>query len=335
MLKLIYVSIISLISVGCTPLPSDTNNEFLQRLSNTLDKPQPKISNITKLPIPTIHKPESELSLSIIELASINHCQLSQAIAKKNNQLGKVHMPSEELKYNIQFILQVNDCTQDQLKLNDNIIDKLTAAKSEKQRTISQSFAYMLFNEPELLQLTQLTTSEISAQHHSEQQTISLEALTQLISLKQSLSHVELLTPEDVADITLTINKLYKNKYISKLISSVKKQISYNNTTTDWLSQLNIEQTLCPPGKNTHQAQILSNIFSKYYLEKIQPYQAQLTGMLENASPLLYELWRDHPELSNYFNNEQHSSLLQQMKQSAINHVKWWQMFYKTCKIQP
>jgi hypothetical protein len=330
---LVSLSVIYLL--GCSPKPSDTYSEYQLRLSSVIDRKSPTNETLTQLPRPLVDKPLSKISLSIIEFASINHCKLSQIIAKKNSQLGKVQPASEALKYNIDFVQYVQNCVDDPLTDNVETKNKLIAVKKEKLQQFIQSFEYMLFNEPELSQFTYLTASDIAFDRHSEQQTASLEALVALTHLRSQL----LLKPTsemiNTNNITVALQKLYKNKFIPKLITSTKRQIVFNTATTNWLNQINITDELCPVGKNKHKAQILSNVFSKFYLETLQPYQSQLTNMLEKTSPHLFKLWKNHRDLAVLFNPDDNNSLLNQMKTSAVKHVKWWQNFYKTCEIRP
>ncbi|TMO68028.1 hypothetical protein CWC19_11200 [Pseudoalteromonas aurantia] len=335
LLKLTLLSICIVYIAACSPQPSNTYVEYQQRLSSVVEKDAPNNEELQQLPHPNVDKPSSEVSLSIIEFASINHCKLSQLIAKKNNQLGKVWPASEALKYNIEFVQHVQNCLDDPQTHDTAIKNKLIAVKKEKQLQFAQSFEHMLFNEAELSQLTYLTASEIAFDRHLEQQTASLEALTALSNLQAHLLHQATVNKINTDNITIALQKLHKNKFIPKLITSTKQHILLNDTTTRWLNQIKISDELCPVGKNKKKAQILSNVFSKFYLEKLQPYQSQLTNMLEKASPLLFKLWSNHPDLAESFNPEHTNSLLKQMKVSTVTHVKWWQDFYKTCEIRP
>ncbi|KAF7769811.1 hypothetical protein PCIT_a2715 [Pseudoalteromonas citrea] len=335
MLKLVLLSITILCIVGCSKQPTDTYIEYQSRLSSLLETAGPDNTEIEKLFRPYVEKPTSQVSLSIIEFAKINHCKLSQIIAKKNNQLGKVQLPSEALKYNIEFIQQAQKCIDDPLTDANTIEGKLIAVKIEKQQQLVQSFEHMLFKEAELAKLTHLTANEITFDRHREQQTASLEALTQLSNLQRQIQNKAELEQVIASDITLALQKLHKNSFIPKLVTSAQYQIALNNSTTHWLNKIDIENELCPTGKNKQKAKIFSNIFAKFYLKTLQPYQSKLTNMLEQTSPLLVKLWQNHPVLAERFNPEHNLALLNQIKASAILHVKWWQSFYKTCEIRP
>lgn len=86
-------------------------------------------------------------------------------------------------------------------------------------------------------------------------------------------------------------------------------------------------------------ATIVSNVFQKYFLKEIQPYQANLAGYLETLLPLYNQLWFDQAITNKQLNTlialDSQNNLLNQLKGSAKKHVTWWQNFYKTCEISP
>ena len=122
------------------------------------------------------------------------------------------------------------------------------------------------------------------------------------------------------------------------LIQSARQQIAFNNSATSFVKTLNLRD-ICPTGKNKKTAKIVSNVFQKFFLGEIQHYQAQLTGYLEVLQPLYNQLWFKEEITSEPINDltktNSPNNLLNQLKNSAKNHVVWWQTFYKTCEISP
>ena len=91
---------------------------------------------------------------------------------------------------------------------------------------------------------------------------------------------------------------------------------------------------LCPANKNKQKAQTLSNVFKKFYLEQLQPYQSFLVGRLETLQPLYQQIWHD-TEMGKFVDSDSNAAILQSLKRSAKSHVTWWQGFYRTCEISP
>ena len=322
-----------LILSACTEHAVDINEDYKARLKTVLgDTPdKPVLSNIQ---VPDVSQLESQFQISILELGSLDHCKISNLVAKRNNQLGKTQVASERLKYQIQFIKFANDCLNDPLTKDEALKDTLNNATFEKQQNLMREFDYMLFNEAELKGLLQLTSDFLPVDSNQYSSASALEALDNLANIRKQIANQK---PDfiDASSITISLEKLHQNRFIKQLLSSAQVQITYNRQLTTWISDFDYMNTVCKEGKSKKDAQILNTIFNKFYLNKIQGYQADLTGLLEKSSPVLFELWQAYPELAKLVDVKNDNSLLNQLKISSKNHVIWWQKFYKACDIRP
>ena len=292
---------------------------------------KPVLNNIL---VPAVSQLESQFQISILELGSLGHCKLSNLVAKRNNQLGKTQVASERFKYQIQFIKFANECLNDSLTKDEALKDTLKSAVLEKQQSLMSEFNYMLFNEAELKGLLQLTSDFLPANSNKYSSASALEALDNLVNIRKQITNQNI-DSIDTLSITASLEKLHQNRFIRQLLSSAQLQIAYNQQFTVWVSGFDYMNSVCREGKSKKEAQILNTIFNKFYLNKIQGYQADLTGLLEVTSPMLFELWQSHPELSELVDVESKNSLLNQLKQTSKEHVIWWQNYYKACDIRP
>ncbi len=320
--------------IGCTEQPSEANKTYLSRLSNTLQVPEPNTNSLQQLSLvaPTSTF-QPAIKIGITELAGISQCKLNVLISEHNNQLGKTATAASQLKYQIDFIQSAQNCLNT-LDKQSKIYNKIAAAKTQKQAQLTQFFNNTLYNEPELNRTWQLTGQELSTQPAGFSDTV--EALKKLTTIKQQIE-----TQNSIAinssDILLALEPLNRYKFDQQLIQAAREQISLNHTATQFVNTLTLED-ICPKGKNKQQAKIISNIFNKYYLKQIQPYQAQLSGYLETLQPLYVQLWFNQAVSSEEINallDPNAKNLLAQLKSSAKEHVIWWQKFYKTCEISP
>ncbi len=110
-------------------------------------------------------------------------------------------------------------------------------------------------------------------------------------------------------------------------------QTYYNQQLTALLMK-NSKDDICAANKNKQKAQTLSNVFKKFYLEQLQPYQSFLVGRLETLQPLYHQIWHD-TEMDHFVDSESNDAILHRLKQSAKSHVSWWQDFYRACEISP
>jgi hypothetical protein len=325
----------SFLLVGCNKAPSDTNKTYVERLSSTLDVAaiEPNLlKQLSLLPPSPLEK--NNITLSIVELAGISHCKLNVLISEHNNQLGKTASAAGKFKYQVNFIQSAQICLNS-LDKNSPTFSKIQKAKTYKQTHIMHYFNTMLFKERELNQTWQLTSTELNKEPAGFSDT--LHALKQLVAIKEQISSQEFDSINANA-IFSALEQLNKYQFNQALIQSARMQVVLNNSATDFVKTLDLND-LCPVGKNNQKAKIISNVFQKFYLKDIQPYQAQLTGYLEELQPLYKKLWFGQSITSEPINNliKTHSStnLLNLLKSSAKNHVIWWQRFYETCEISP
>lgn len=328
-LKKQLVALFSLVCiVGCSPKPSDINREYQNRLAHVLAI---SIKEYKPAPFPTFEKTTlpSPITISILELGQLDHCKLSQLIASHNNQLGKTAYPSELLKYQLAFVKQLTHCTET-LSDEDNALKQtLLASFAQKQQALPAYFDNMVSAEREFLAQFRLTAAEFSSNDNQDVQQ-AFSALAYFTNLKQQLLTQ---TYEDIDEslITASLQALNNNTAIPAILSSSLRQINFNNSATAALQTLDLT-SLC---NNPEKAQIASNVFQKFFIKQLQPYQAALTSNLESLSPRLYFLLNEQPKLNFLFDSEHPNALLNQLKASAKQHVGWWQKFYQTCKINP
>ncbi|KZN69543.1 hypothetical protein N481_22385 [Pseudoalteromonas luteoviolacea S4047-1] len=324
--KLLLLAL-STILLGCSPKPSDTNQTYTERLGKVFDTDGLQIEKLSVLPHSATDKPLSSYTISVIDLAKLGHCRVSTHIANHNNQLGKLAKPSEQFKYSLNFIQLAQACINND-KTPDDVRQALTMARQEKLAQLYPMLAYVFTHEKELTQFFTLTFSEIQLET-SQGEIRALESLNTLSSLIDSLQEPSLAKGDT---LTTALEKLNNNNYVQSLITSTRTQIKWNQTTTAWLSTLNLDNKVCPAGKNKKRAKVLNNVFQKFYIQDIQAYQSQLAKRLHDIEP-------HFAAFSNKFGQHDYPNvitpLLGELKQSAKEHVFWWQNFYKVCKVNP
>ncbi|WP_409425233.1 MULTISPECIES: DUF3080 family protein [unclassified Pseudoalteromonas] len=319
---------------GCSEQPSEANKTYLSRLSSTLQVPEPNTNSLQQLTlIEPVKALQPAIKIGITELAGISQCKLNVLISEHNNQLGKTATAASQLKYQIDFIQSAQNCLNS-LDKQSKIYNKIAAAKTQKQAQLTQFFNNMLFSEPELNSSWQLTGQELNTQPAGFSDTV--EGLKKLTTIKQLIENQNSMAINS-DDILSALEPLNRYKFNQQLIQAAREQISLNHAATQFVNTLTLED-ICPKGKNKQQAKIVSNIFNKYYLKQIQPYQAQLSGYLETLQPMYLKLWFNQAVSSEEINallDPSANNLLTQLKSSAKEHVIWWQKFYKTCEISP
>ena len=332
----LFILTLLILMVGCSEQPRDIHLEYQQRLSHAIDRPLAKAEKLSNIPQP-IPSPFNEhtISVGVLQLAQLNKCSLSTLIAEHNSQLGKLATPASKLIYQIEFIKAAPACLK-VLDENSNSYQQISASLINKKTLLANHFKHFLYNDVELKKTWQLTHYELDTNFNGLVETEL--ALKRIATIKEQIDASDYQSI-NTQHIYKSLAQLNRFNFSQALITATRNQIYLNEITTDYLKN-NLELgTLCNPIKNKKQAQIISNIFRKYYLKQLQPYQSQLTGALERLMPFYETLWGDNMDnqsaLGKQLFNSNEKNLLSRLKKSAKNHVVWWQGFYKQCEISP
>ncbi|MBU77277.1 MAG: hypothetical protein CMK63_09810 [Pseudoalteromonadaceae bacterium] len=326
-------SIIALVCVAliaCTPSSGDVNQTYAQRLNNVLKTEGFKLSKPSTLIVKHFaYDDEDKATIGMLELAQLRQCKLATLIAEHNNQLGKTATPANVLSYQIKFIQSANKCLES-IDEQDELFEKIKLTAAKKQANLANYFKAMLFNETEFKQSWQLSSTYIDENTSGFSETVS--ALEQIAKLNNQINTGKIndIEPDKIISQLEVLNRF---KYNKLLISAARAQTHYNQQLTELLMQYTNDE-LCPANKNKQKAQTLSNVFKKFYLEQLQPYQSFLVGRLETLQPLYHQIWRD-TEMSPLVDSESNEAILRNLKRSAKSHVTWWQGFYRACEISP
>lgn len=322
---------------ACSDRATDINDQYQQRLATALDKPFPETAKLTNLKLAPISNNDESIQsqqLSIIQLAQLSHCKLNTLIAEHNSQLGKVATAAGQLAYQIQFIQLAPSCL-DKLSPESKSYHAIKRELANKKQQLLKQFNHLLYKDPELKRTWQLTSYALDTNLAGLVETEI--ALQNLLTLKQQIIQQQYAQIDSKALYPL-LSVLRQFNFNQALISAVRQQTYFNQSTSRYLASIELNE-LCNPLKNKRQAQIVSNVFKKYYLAQLQPYQAQLSGALERLMPLYQQLWLgttiNQPWLAALLEQNQPNNLLTAFKDSAKTHVTWWQTFYKTCEISP
>lgn len=342
--KLLLIFSTLILLGGCSDPPSKRYNEYQYRLGKYL--PVEQQSQVRLSPwrgFDSEPLPPSQ-SISLLALADINHCRLASHIAAHNNQLGKLASASERFKYHIRFIQLVDPCLEHNQStgLSAELRSALQTEKRFKIAHAKLAFNLMLSREPELNRLFTLAAAELDFNEQAGRAQ-SAEALTLLADIAKAIAEGNW-HAIDVNTLTPALAKLNGNDYVRKLLTSARKQIALNNQLTSQLEQVSLTAEICPPGRHSDAASILHNIFNLFFIKELQGYQGQLSGALEEFTPLLTQVWQfsgknedgeDIEAKRAIVGTQEQANLLAQLKASSRNHVRWWQGFYAQCDISP
>ncbi|MEZ7278540.1 DUF3080 family protein [Pseudoalteromonas sp. 68 DY56-GL68] len=324
------VIMVSFLVVACSESSGELNQTYAQRLHNVLKFNDFELKKPTTFPVQHDKiDAHNNTTIGMLELAQLRQCKLAILIAEHNNQLGKTASAANILKYQLDFLQSANTCLAT-LEQSDELYKKIAFTAEQKTIALPTFFQAMLNNEPEFKQTWQLTSVHLAEDTSGFTETE--QAMQEFAKLAEQINsgNVKNVDTESIVKNLQVLNQFNYNKL---LISAARTQISYNNQLTKLLTQFSSNE-LCPLNKNKQKARTLSNIFKKFYLQQLQPYQSFLTGKLEALQPLYLQVWGD-TSMHRYVSASGEHAILEQLKQSAKSHVQWWQNFYKECEISP
>lgn len=329
LLRLLF-SLFVLSLSACSKKPSDANFDYYNRLSSQIDLPSiANYQDSKKLEAVIFESLKSE-TISVIELAKLQHCELGQIIADHNSQLGKVATSSALFRYQIKFIQHAPSCLHSQL--NEEIERKLSRAVAIKERTLEQYWVSMIFNDPQLSKL--YLASSVSMQQINEEDKQSTKLL--LSYLANVKRHIQLQEFEqiDIESLETHLAKLHRNTHLASLLRGLYEQVELTNKMTKILQTIELE-SLCKPNQNHQKANIMATVFNKFYASAIQAYQSKLLTEYQYIQEDLTALWSNFQNEPLISNRDIHPLALDDaLKNASVAHVRWWQDMYKQCKIQ-
>jgi hypothetical protein len=328
----IFILLLSLI-LGCKPSQqlADSIQTYQQRMASVLERNEPRFSEVTLPPYPSLSVLKHELLETIINLSefyALKHCQLATIIAERNTVLGKIQLPSTRFIYEKKLINGLKICISNTEDLQ--LKTKLNSWLAIKNQSLQSVWADMLQTSNEIKQGMSSNNGFIIG---DEQDGLS-ETLIALSYLMQSLD-TDLIDVNTLESHLKTFSQmsLLANLWRSQLI--LKKNI---NTTTQWLEQQEVGK-MCEKTGLTVQKKIeyLHNVFQLFFILKFQPIASQVNYYHYQFSPTLTILL-NHPNLSDAFKhyiNKQHFDEFAEYQSAMKQHIELWQRLFKQCNLVP
>ncbi len=96
-------------------------------------------------------------------------------------------------------------------------------------------------------------------------------------------------------------------------------------------------RNLCPMDKATPESQIMSNVFRKYFAQKIQPWISQLMRFGQAMEPQLASIVSNHNPMTIYYERIylNKDGPWQTFKANWEAHVQAWQRHMANCRLMP
>ena len=256
------------------------------------------------------------LSIGLIDSYQLRQCGLFNLIAERNSVLGKVADEFRNYDYQVALLKGVGQCLSNN-ELEPEIVELLREVEQQKLAQFP------------LHQWNLIYASEAMQSHMRGSQWLRADIGEQVRQTGDALEHINqaLDTPLVSGKTTAVQERLEKSSTLGDLYYSLSRASAELDTITQQLTTFDTN-IICGKQRDTTKFRYLNNVFEQQYIDKVQPYMAQLDGYYQQLAPQL-AMFDAHPELHSYYFPIKDAH--QAFRSSTRRHVDYWQQLFKRC----
>lgn len=281
-----------------------------------------------------------QIDMNLREFYGIENCPIKQLIAQRNTALGKIHLPSQRFKYEVEVINTLQTCYQ--RLVNDAKRDASLAKEkaligewlSSKKASYDANWANLITQSEEIY-LSLNNPATILNGDDSDSLNAALIDLNYLLSLNNEASS-NLVNNQDLTNLEAHLQSMQQHRFYSRLWKSmelVDSEMALLNT----ILIAYLPEFQCHSVSNKAKFDILRNVFSKYFIQGVQPIASALNNYQYQLQPLIKRL-SEHPDLPQTLKKElknKNETRFSIYQQTLKNHIDIWQQFFARCSVSP
>jgi hypothetical protein len=303
--------------------------EYQQRMANVLDVENPDkltISLPTYPPLRDLKQNIPATSIKLFEFYNLQHCELYSLVAQRNTSLGNLQLPSTRYIYERHLLDALQKCLID--TTDSKLREKLERWQQTKAQQLPMVWADLIQLSSEL---KQTFSTNVALVEGNEQDGLyqTKEALNYLIQINQKKL-------VNSAELEQHLQNLMNSPLPATLWLSQLTLAEHLNKSTTWLFK-HANDLQCSGSGSKKKMEYLTNVFQRYFIEKIQPIASQMNHYQYQLSPI-FEKMLSHPNLSPNFKQYINQSNQQGFKNYQVamqQHIHFWQDLFKRCNIKP
>ncbi|MEZ8052216.1 DUF3080 domain-containing protein [Vibrio atlanticus] len=256
------------------------------------------------------------LSIGLIDSYQLRQGGLFNLIAERNSVLGKVADEFRNYDYQVALLEGVGHCLSNN-ELEPEIVELLREIEQQKLAQFP------------LHQWNLIYASEAMQSQMRGSQWLRADIGDQVRQTSDALEHINqaLNTPLVSGKTTEVQEGLEKSSTLGDLYYSLSSASAELDTITQQLTTFDAN-IICGKQRDTTKFRYLNNVFEQQYIDKVQPYMAQLDGYYQQLAPQL-GMFDAQPELHSYYFPIQDAH--QAFRASTRRHVDYWQQLFKRC----
>lgn len=309
----------------------DDMQEYRARLARVLDVAFPAPASAVSLTLPAnalLTRPVERMNVNLRDFYQLQQCELGTLVAQRNTALGKTAQPSQRFIYETRLLRQLAACRKVIDKSNPTLSHQLEQWLAAKQRQRPILWANLIQTSPELRAGLSRGASYIEPTTN-DSASATLAALGFLQGIKQTPQRA--LTSLEQQLKAIDSNRLPARVWRTQY--EIARQLNALNSTL----AKHLPALACPNEKASEQVTILHNVFSLFFINKIQPVGSKLNQYHYHMLPV-WQQWQHDPDLHPAFKAflQQHAQVGFANYQRAIkDHVTLWQTLFARCNLSP
>lgn len=337
----VIVLVLIFVLIGCEERtePHAMFDNYTYRLANSLDQKQSALPAATAL----LRYPERSvlqhsippLDINLIEFLRLSDCKVQRLVGQNNSSLGKLGASSQALIYDTAFIEQAQACVEYLLADDESSELALTLANAveHKQNYWSAQFVNATLASHEWAHLYSNTTYPLTPTELAQPPDQLFKALRTLIEVKQTRQI-------NAKAFELALGQIGRGKYVGRLRQSMRLNLRYLQVANTLIAYRINSQPLCMNARANAKAEVMHQVFLKFYIGEIQPYLAKVYQQSSTLVELLDTLQKELPVTAAFdeFWQAFYASPDGEWPryQAAINHhTHQWQQLLESCGLRP
>ena len=337
-----FVCLFLLMACQSEPTPENMLNNYLSRLSNSLDVDRVEMTSTALLLYPMrrhLQQTIPPIDINVLEFLRLSQCELQRHIGQRNSGLGKVMLATQELLYDSQFIRLAKQCQQT-LAAGSSLLNLLDKAIIHKSQFLAHRWWNATFASEEFTYLLSLGTTPVLI-HDSKRKPLQLvKALENIVNAANKVDQAD--------SVPVNIEQYYQiigsSKYIGQLRLSMQIISATLTQANQLLKQRLGSRPLCFKQQPNQRFNTVNTVFHQFYIQDVQRYVADIYQQGQLLFPLLDNL--QSQLLSRSFQvstfqmfwdeiyANQHSEW-RQFNNKIKQHTYYWQQLLSQCGSMP
>ncbi|MEZ9563145.1 DUF3080 domain-containing protein, partial [Vibrio splendidus] len=256
------------------------------------------------------------LSIGLIDSYQLRQCGLFNLIAERNSVLGKVADEFRNYDYQVALLAGVGKCLSSS-ELDPEVVELLKEIEQQKLTQFPRHQWNLIY------------ASDAMQSQMRGSQWLRADIGDQVRQTSDALEHInQALNVPLVSGKTTEVQEvLEKSSTLGDLYYSLTRASAELDTITKQLTTFD-HNIICGKQRDTTKFRYLNNVFEQQYIDKVQPYMAQLDGYYQQLAPQL-GMFDAQPDLHSYYfpiKDAHHA-----FRSSTRRHVDYWQQLFKRC----